>query len=377
MAGGIYLALLALLPAGMPVLPLLGVLMIWWLPAAQRPAWGWRLDWPTAALLAVLLSLLAVGATPKGAAQLLMCVATVLLFQSLAEQAKLAQLAWSLPVLCAAAALLFMPLTVLLQSTPDWLALMLVPGDHGGVRLRFVFPEPNPLAFVLYFTLLHFWPQIAAQRMPVKALCIAGAFAGVISIGSPLAILGIVLLCLSLAARLPPGQRVLTITGAAALLAVLVLNPPANLAGRADLLLSGEDNSLNLRTWGALAIAEVTLSDGGQLLTGAGIGNGRAQLEDNPYMALFAAQEESALPSMLAGALLEAGYLGLAALVALLLLGIWRGRGHMHTACAGVLLLMHVASGSYFFDTTVWAALGIQLAARPKANPSRAHAGLT
>ena len=312
MAGGIYLALLALLPAGMPVLPLLGVLMIWWLP-----------------------------------------------------------------VLCAAAALLFMPLTVLLQSTPDWLALMLVPGDHGGVRLRFVFPEPNPLAFVLYFTLLHFWPQIAAQRMPVKALCIAGAFAGVISIGSPLAILGIVLLCLSLAARLPPGQRVLTITGAAALLAVLVLNPPANLAGRADLLLSGEDNSLNLRTWGALAIAEVTLSDGGQLLTGAGIGNGRAQLEDNPYMALFAAQEESALPSMLAGALLEAGYLGLAALVALLLLGIWRGRGHMHTACAGVLLLMHVASGSYFFDTTVWAALGIQLAARPKANPSRAHAGLT
>lgn len=367
MAGGIYLILLALLPAGVPLLPALGALMLGRLPAARRPTW--HPDRTSLALLAVLVALLTLGSTAKGAAQLLMCVGTAVLFQHLAQRANLAGSAWSLPFLCAVAALVFTPFTVLLPTVPDWLDLLLVPGDHGGVRFRFVFPEPNPLAFVLYFTLLRFWPQIAAQGLPVRALCIAGAFAGLVSIGSPLAIMGNGLLCLSMAARLPLLHRVLSIAGAAALLALVILNPPANLAGRADLLLSGEDNSLNLRTWGALAIAEVTLADSGLLVTGAGIGNGRAQLEDNPYMALFAAQDESALPSMVASVLLEAGYVGLAALAGLLLLGCWRGRTHMHTICSGLLLLMHAASGSYFFDTTVWAALGIQLATLPSTTP--------
>ena len=75
---------------------------------------------------------------------------------------------------------------------------------------------------------------------------------------------------------------------------------------RFDQIISGDDNSANLRTWGSLFIAKIQVDKCGIL--GCGLGSGRSILEDEPLMSAFAAQDTLVLPNLFAGAMVEGGY---------------------------------------------------------------------
>lgn len=356
---GVALVLLTgVLPFGTPFLPLAGLALRWRTGPASV---GWRAYRPALVLAAGLLCLLAFGATPKGGLQLVLCVVALVTFMELGAAAAFLERAWTVPFIMSAAALLLGPLALMADKVPEWGKALFVLGDHGGVRLRFVFSEPNHYAFAFYYSVLQLAPQLEQRGPAVRLICLLGVMIGALATGSPLAYLGLALLGVQLLLRRPAlekGALVMLLSIAGTWLTVF---PPENVAERIDLLASGEDNSLNLRTWGALAIAQVTLAEAGREYVGVGIGAGRQVLEDNPYMALFAAQAESTLPSMAAGTLLEGGYWALACVLGLLLIGIARGRHDTTRWFSGIFLLFHALSGSFFYDTMLWTAMGLQL----------------
>ncbi|MBI3350595.1 MAG: hypothetical protein HY020_25785, partial [Burkholderiales bacterium] len=314
MYGFVYLVFLLALPWGTPFLPVLGLAKLVLLRDEQRG----RIDWPTIAGLTPLILLLGLGASAKGIAQLLLCISSLLIYKRLARSESFEARLSQIPVLLSALTLLLAPWASYMQTVPDSLALLYVPGDHGGVRFRMLFPEPNHFAFFYFFLLLSQWHQIQRRGTRTAILCLTGALAAAIGTGSPMAYLGALCVTLLIVYAQPIAIRipVLCITGLLAFAVALSL--PANIASRIELLLEGEDNSLNLRTLGALAIAEATNIESGSSWHGVGIGQGREALEDNPFMAVFAAGEESVLPSMAGTVLLESGYIGLFSISGLL-----------------------------------------------------------
>lgn len=367
MYGVVYLLCLLVLPWGTPFLPVLGLMLL----ARSRHDDGRVLDWASIASLAPLVLLLGAGASAKGAAQLLLSIASLLIYKRLARDERFDMRLSHVPVLLSALALVLSPWASFMQSVPDALALLYVPGEHGGVRFRMLFSEPNHFAFFYFFLLLSQWHQIRGRGSRTTVLCLMGATAAAIGTGSPLAYAGTLCVLLLIIYAQPIALRIPILCVAGLLTFAAALSLPANIANRIDLLMEGEDNSLNLRTWGALAIAEATNIEAGSSWRGVGIGGGREALEDNPFMAVFAAGEESVLPSMAGTVLLESGYIGLLSVFGLLILGIYRGRSSLARSMSGALLLLHAASGSFFFDTTVWAAMGLQLHELTRLKPVR------
>ena len=367
MAVSLYLILMAAFPPSMPILSVMGM------AALVHGRWQLRGGHDLVLALPVLslLGLLSLGATLKGAAQLVTCLVTMTFFMQLGRKGLLDKPARQFAVVTSVFLVLAAPLTIVLNTVPAWLSMMFVPGDHGGIRFRFVFVEPNPLAFIYFFVLLAYSDRIWQSLGKLKWLCVAGSLTAVIAIGSPMALVGMLFVALDLMIRLKRFERIVVITPLLAISVLLIVSPPASIERRIDLLASGEDNSLNLRTWGGLAIAVATLEESGRLVQGAGIGRSRELLDRNPLMELFAAQEESTLPSLAAGTLIEAGYLGLACLTILLILGIIAARRSLSGLLAGALLMLQAASSSFFFDTQFWACLGALLAAGSRSSTER------
>ena len=134
-------------------------------------------------------------------------------------------------------------------------------------------------------------------------------------------------------------------------------------SSRFDTVISGRDNSANLRTWGSLQIAQSQIEKYGIL--GVGLGGGREALADEPAMGDFAAHESLGLPNLFAAAMLEGGYFfaGFFLLIILFVSGFiwidqqrdsWRGRLAMF-----LLLFLFAVSGSYPYDAQFWAIAAI------------------
>ena len=132
--------------------------------------------------------------------------------------------------------------------------------------------------------------------------------------------------------------------------------------GRIDDITSGQDNSANLRTWGALYLGYKQIERCG--LTGCGLGSARVILEDEPEMDLFAAKELNGLPNLMANAMVEGGvilpiiYLFLIYQVSFCRVNQFRvGKRNVNLACFIILLSM-VFSGSHLYDPTIWIVSG-------------------
>lgn len=126
---------------------------------------------------------------------------------------------------------------------------------------------------------------------------------------------------------------------------------------RIEMIISGQDNSANLRTWGALSIAFNQLDYCGAL--GCGLGAGRSVLSTEELMAEFAAHESLVLPNLFAGALVEGGYpLALFVLLAILAASnILVRRGTINISIF-LLLTLCALTGSYPYDAHYWSAVG-------------------
>jgi hypothetical protein len=132
---------------------------------------------------------------------------------------------------------------------------------------------------------------------------------------------------------------------------------------RFEQIVTGYDNSANLRTWGSLIIAQAQVDKCGIL--GCGLGNGRSMLEDEPLMSMFAAQEALVLPNLFAGAMVEGGYIfALLFLIVILIAAFPRVRSKYHASrrCGiAVLLFMmgYTLTGSFPYDAHFWSVLGL------------------
>lgn len=358
-AGAFYLCLVVL-PWGTPFLPLLALPAIVHAGIRRFLQNGLR-DIPVGLLIAPLLLLLILNGTLKGAIQLAACMSSLYAFKFLGELEHFRNRIARLQLLTMAAALVLLPFALILPEKPTVpFSFFFVPGDHGGVRFRFLFAEPNHFAFFFYFLALYAWKSLSAERLSLS-LTVAASLLIAAATGSPLAYLGTLMIFSLLLLQSSQRIRFASVTFLVVFAVALVAAAPKNLEARVGLLLEGEDNSFNLRTWGALAIAEAINIENGTTLTGVGFGRGREVLEDNPYMAAFAASNESVLPSLAGAALLETGYLGLGAILTLMLLAAWRSRRCGSMFFSALLTLLHAASGSFLFDTFMWTAIGLLL----------------
>ncbi len=134
-------------------------------------------------------------------------------------------------------------------------------------------------------------------------------------------------------------------------------------SGRFERIIAGEDNSANLRTWGALVIAKAQIDKNG--IAGSGLGSSRTVLADEPGMGEFAAQDVLALPNIFATALVEGGYLFAFFFFSVILFSSglvgsdidrnsWRCRVSMFLQ-----LFLLAISGSYLYDAQFWSISGM------------------
>lgn len=132
---------------------------------------------------------------------------------------------------------------------------------------------------------------------------------------------------------------------------------------RFERTISAEDNSANLRTWGALVIAQAQVDKCG--LSGCGLGSARTVLSDELQMRDFAAQESLGLPNLFAAAMVEGGYFfaGFFFLVILLATLPFRHRRDVNSwrcrfACFS-LLFLYAITGSFPYDAHFLSIVGL------------------
>lgn len=132
-------------------------------------------------------------------------------------------------------------------------------------------------------------------------------------------------------------------------------------SGRIQQVISGEDNSANLRTWGAISIALSQVDKCG--IFGCGLGSGRAVLENEPRMIEFASENSPMLPNMFAGALVEGGYaFALFILFCIISTALLYPNRDIDWRCRLAILfvlLFYASTSSYPYDPQFWAIMGV------------------
>jgi hypothetical protein len=261
-----------------------------------------------------------------------------------------------------AAAILFVGLNVVLallavaELALD-LSLGLLILDNENLRLRGLAMEPNHLGFSLcaaVLVLLYDWPAAWSRQDTLRTIAVAASVPIMLWAQSPFAILMVVMIA---APRLleSGGGRLLLV---GALIAGVVI---ANLSDRVAQILSGEDSSANLRTWGSMLIGYLQIENCGP--RGCGLGSGREVLADEPLMAAFAAQETLVLPNLLASSMVDGGWVLLGLIVVVITKASFPAHpyGRFRSVSWALLFLTvaYSASGSYPYDPHFWAALGM------------------
>lgn len=343
-----------LLPPGFPFMPLLGgVLLIR----------GSRLNWPATNLwLQIVIAwfaLLLVGAQSMvSVVQLLACLSSLAIFALVDDEKMLDRI--SRTVLIFSIFNLFIIALFLTGTAPsallDW---MFVYGDAGGLRYRFVFSEPNHMAFFLFFMAVISQQVTQSRSILYQSIVGIGLFLSAMTSGSPVAYIGLFAYAVPYFLRAPVQGKIISLGLMSAIVILLLVFTPENVAYRIDLLMYGQDNSFNLRTWGSFQIAKDTLEAAGMTKFGGGIGSARSLLFGNPYMYQFAASQESTLPSFLGTMFIEGGYYSLIGLAIALGGIIYLSRRMLLALIASMLLVAHLLSSSFFYDSISWTALGL------------------
>jgi hypothetical protein len=347
----IVFACVALLPAGTPFIPLLGFGCLWRCGALQLPA----LPLTVLATLAAFGMLILFAASLKGAVQFGLCLSSFIVFVRLAQLNVSRQLL-TLTATIAGFSIGAILLHAVLGEGAGW---MFAIGDHLEVRYRFLFSEPNILMSFVFFPAIACNATLRKMHPAIQVVTALGLAVIAAAGGSPF---GYVAFLLFSALYLAAGSTSTRLVGTVglALVATLAINfiPPV-IATRLTSIASGDDNSLNFRTWGSIAIAQTTLADRGDPSTGIGIGNARAALDGNPYLVLFAAEDASVLPNFIATLWLETGIVGLSLIVLLWLQGFVMMRREASVAAGFLLVVLNCCTSSFFLDYFSWAAMGL------------------
>jgi|GEM_PF-4756829 len=361
MFSAIVIASYALLPAGTPFTPLLAFFWLWQRNALRFP----RI--PRAIIIVLLgLVLLELSAVSlKGAIQYGLCLTSFVIFVRLAEirvDRSLIMLTTVIAVSSIAA--------VIINGITGGLSFMFFVSEEYAIRYRFIFSEPNLMMAVMFLPVIVCHEELRKATLPVQAITMLGLFVTAAAGGSPLGYFGLLLCAIN---YLLTGGSTTRIVGFAtlAIMVVFVTNfLPQNIANRLDALTSGTDNSLNVRTWGSLAIAGTTIQDYGAVAGGIGIGASRQVLDGNPYLLFFGADDISVLPNFVATMLLETGVIGVSLLLCLWS-SIFVSTRRSPPAFLGIIFAVaNCCSGSYFFDYFSWAAFGLCLGVGHRAKPS-------
>jgi hypothetical protein len=239
-------------------------------------------------------------------------------------------------------------------------------------RFRSINLEPNHLGFALCaaYTIIIYDPSnLFKDLAKLRTKLLLALWALVIMTLSPFALGMMVVISFPYLLKTRTGKIICL---ALILVAIAVTLKSARVAQ----ILSGEDSSANLRTWGSFVIAYSQIENCGFM--GCGIGNSRNILADEPLMAAFAAEESLVLPNLMAGSIVEGGY----PLLFFVLYVIWIAafpKKKNKVECFGIstasflLLLLYSASGSYVYDPQFWSTTGL-LAGLVRKNEHSEHA---
>ncbi len=349
MFSAVVLACYALLPAGTPFIPLLGLFWLWRRGALQSP----RLSIAVIVVLAALALVEISGVTVKGIIQYALCLSCVVIFARVAEKF----IDHELVTLTAVIAGISIG-AVIVHAGTGGVDLMFALSDQGEIRYRFLFSEPNVLVSFVFLPAIVFHDELKKRSFLFQAGVMVGLFVTTAAAGSPLGYFGFLLYAFNFVVSSGPRGRAAGIACLIVMTVFVTTFLPENIAVRLDAIANGEDNSLNLRTWGALAIAETTLQDFGRLPLGVGLGAGRQVLEGSPYLVLFAA-DQAVLPNFVATLLLETGLLGVTLVVTLWGAILVRIRRNAPALLGLIFVIANCCTSSFFFDYFSWAAFGL------------------
>jgi hypothetical protein len=343
-------------PVELPYLPVFGSILFF------RHSRSKLMDLPrdVLAIICALLLFSFMATSLKSLIQFWLCLYSVVIFYHVADEEFSDRTAAVVVWICSLS-ILIVTLNTLGGPIP-WLSdTMFVESEHGGLRYQFFFLEPNHFVAFVFFVALVTHAQIRRASMLIQNTINLGLIVIAVTSGSPLSYLGYIFYIMLYVLHASILKKLVFITFIGALMFLFLVAPPENIVNRIGLIFSGEDNSLNLRTWGSAAIAATTLIDRGSQLLGVGLGAGREALDGNPYMIFFAADQQSVLPSFVGSTLLETGYAGLGLVFGLFFLALYRCRVNANCFLAALFVIANCLSGSFMFDTTVWSFIGIAL----------------
>lgn len=258
--------------------------------------------------------------------------------------------------------------TALLVAQPGIEGLYQQDPAQNTMRFRGLNMEPSHLGFALcaiYILTLYDPAQRSRRQRHRRMFMVGGIWLASLLTMSPFALAMMSMISFFYLMRTPSGGMLCAVC-------LIALAALASQSQRIQDILTGEDSSGNFRTWGSLVIGYTQIENCGFI--GCGLGNSKNVLADEPLMSAFGAQETLALPNMLAGAMVEGGWVFLGFVILAIGFAAFPRHGEALSPALSVtiflFLLLYSASASYPYDAQFWSTTGL-LAALARTQKNR------